>query len=173
MGRNTKTTQNSSVTTEPLGSQGSATTPKPKRRRNRSKKQRPTDIASLIVALNDGALDQRHTAARDALAVRDALSKEPRQVATALVRDALALDAVIMSRISAELLRPDSNLIDAFGNPHELIRVHWPDIRAGILRGSKALVELVGRKAANTGDGETASDITSIILEAQRDVDSH
>ena len=143
-------------------------------RRNRSKKRRPEDIPGLVAALNEGLLDQRTQAARDALTIRDALAREPRQVVVALVRDALALDAVIMSRISAELLRPDSNLIDAFGNPHEIIRRYWSDVRAGILKGSKALVELDERTASTDtgGNGEPGLDISTIILEAQRDVDS-
>ena len=161
MGRNTKNPANSPA----------PDTAKPrqrvkKERRNRSKKRRPDDIPGLVVALNEGLLDQRTQAARDALVVRDALARDPRQVATALVRDALALDAVIMSRISAELLRPDSKLIDDEGNPHELIRKHWPDVRAGILRGSKTLVELDHQapEYPAPSDGAAPLDISSIVL---------
>ena len=119
-------------------------------------------------------LDQRVAAARDILFLRDALARDPKLVATALVRDALALDGVIMSRISAELLRPDSSLVDADGNPHELIRKHWPDIRAGILRGGKILVELAaaGQTPAPGDAGSNEIVVSTLILEAQRDADT-
>lgn len=136
-------------------------------RRNRSKKRRPADVPGLIAALNEGMLDQRTAAARDALALRDALARDPKLVATALVRDALALDGVIMSRISAELLRPDAVLVDEFGSAHELIRKQWPDIRGGILKGGKALLEMErGERPPATGaDGtDGVQDITTIIL---------
>jgi len=158
----TETTPKESTGNTPDTGQRSATK---KRRRNLSKKRRPDDIPGLVVALNEGLLDQRTHAARDALAVRDALASDPRPVATALVRDALALDAVIMARISAELLRPDSKIVDESGQPHELIRLHWPDVRGGIIRGSKALVELAGRKASSAGDSGPGEDISTIILQ--------
>ena len=172
MGRNKKTTADSADANTPQARQRSGA-PASKPRRNRSKKQRPQDVAGIIAALNDGALDLRHTAARDALAVRDALKKEPRPVAAALVRDALALDAVVMARISAELLRPGSKIVDDAGNVHELISRYWPDVRAGILRGSKTLLDLerTADKATAPGDGHGPLDISAIILEAQADAD--
>ena len=157
----TAATSKERASTAPATGQRSATK---KRRRNLSKKRRPENVPGLIAALNEGTLDQRTQAAKDALTVRDALTTHPRQVATALVRDALALDTVIMQRISAELLRPGSKIVDDSGQVHELVRVNWPDVRAGILRGSKALVELAGRKASSAGDSYLGEDVATIIL---------
>jgi hypothetical protein len=170
-----KLTQTAHVT-----STGSAQTEQPQgklaqgRRRNASRKQRPTDVPGLIAALNDGALDQRHAAARDVLMVREALGSQPRPVAIAIVRQALALDAVVMQRIQAEVLKPDNSIVDANGNLHPLLVQHWPDVRAGIMRGAKSLMELDKKAAAaGTAAGGNSLDISSIILlEAQNDADT-
>ena len=148
-----------------------------KKRRNTSKKQRPDTIPGIIAALNDGSLDQRTQAARDYMTIRSALEAAPLQVAKTIVREAMALDVLLYSRIKEEMLKRDDlrHLFDDSGQPNELMRKLWPDVRAGILRGSKALVDLDERAAptAQSGADESGTlDISGIILEAQHDANT-
>ncbi len=151
--------------------------PKVKKERRSRAKKRPDDVPGLIVALREGDLDQRVQAARDALAVRDALAREPRQVAMALVRDALTFDAVVMSRLQTEILRPDLRIVDEAGELNPLISRHWPEIRNGILRGGKALVDLEakGTPAPASAQGkpgqDSVMDLSALVLAAATEAD--
>jgi len=161
------TTQHEQAT----GNLSESCTPSTKARKERpyrryQRKQRPKDVPGIIAALNDGSINLRHPAAKDAITVRDALAAQPREVAAALVRGALALDAVIMQRIQAEVLRPDTTIVDADGNLHPLLVTHWPDIRGGIMRGSKTLAEL-DKRAASTANTGTGGGIADIILASE------
>ena len=146
-----------------------------KERRNRSKKQRPADVPGLIAAISSNTLDQRTTAARDTLALRDTLAEHPEATVKALIRDALALDGVIMSRIAQEILRPDSVIVDDKGELNPLIIEHWPSIRNGVLKSGRELMRMEPQKPKpKSGDADDSAFDLSFILqeEAQRDADS-
>lgn len=134
-----------------------------KERRNRSKKRKPEDIPGLIAAIDAGVLDQRLSAARDMLALRDNLATQPQPVVEALIRDALAIDGVIMARLATELVKPGNSLLDANGELHPLVVKYWPEVRNGILKSGKALLSIEDKGTPPSDSG----DITSIILEAQ------
>lgn len=137
-------------------------------KRNRSIKRRPEDVPGLIVALKEDTIDLRTREAQDVLALRDSLAKDPEPVVKGLIRDALAIDGVIMSRIAAELVKPGNVILDGKGELNQLIAKHWPDVRGGILKSGRALlaVEKEGQPPA-TGEPDTMTDITSLIVAAQ------
>ena len=139
-------------------------------KRNRSIKRRPDTVPGLIVALREDTIDLRTREAQDVLALRDSLAKAPEPVVKGLIRDALAIDGVIMSRIAAELVKPGRTILDEKGELNQLITKHWPDVRGGILKSGRALlaVEKDGQPPA-TGNPDTATDITTLIIEAQRE----
>lgn len=137
-------------------------------KRNRSVKRRPEDVPGIIVALREDTIDLRTREAQDVLALRDALAQNPEPVVQGLVRDALAIDGVIMARIAAELVKPGSSILNADGELHPLITKYWPDVRGGILKSGKALVSLERETAPATGKTNASAapglDISTIIL---------
>lgn len=142
-----------------------------KERRNRSKKRKPTDIPGLIAAIDADVLDQRVSAARDMLRFRDALASAPEPVCKALLRDALAVDALIMSRLSAELVKPDADILNEFGELHPLVKTYWPEVRGGIIKGTKALLAMEPKadKAKDEADAEAMFDLSVILSNEAKD----
>jgi hypothetical protein len=136
-------------------------------RRNRSKKRRPDTVPGLIAALREDTIDLRTRTAQDVLSMRDSLARAPEPTVKALVRDALAVDGVIMARIAAELVRPDANILDEFGQLHPLITKFWPEIRAGVLKSGKALLDMEKGRTPATDDRQEEIDLTTLIVAAQ------
>ncbi len=145
------------------------------KKRCRSKKLRPQSAESLALAIQDNRLDNRTRAAQDMIALRDAIAQAPQEAAKGLVRDTLAANATIMTAVLRELTGPGVKLIGDDGAIHPLIAKTWPELQRATISAARVLASL---EREGTGqppiDGEQgAMDLSTLILEAQRNADSH
>lgn len=148
-------------------------TPKPKRSRNF--KIRPSEPDGLITALRSDQLDQRTRQAREVLAVRDATAADPYAVTLALARDVLSVNAVIVQNLARYLTGPNAQILDEKGNVHELVAKHWPEAQSMLLKAAREVRRMEaeqGRQPAQANGPDDATDLTSLIMEAQDDADS-
>lgn len=140
-------------------------------KKSRNFKIRPTEESGLVSALRSDNLDKRTRPAREVLGVRDATAAAPFDVTLALARDALSVNAVIMAAIARHLTGPDATLIDADGNPNELIVKHWPEAQRMVLVAAREVrrMEMEQGRKPDPSDTAAEKDLTTLILEAQRD----
>ena len=146
-----------------------------KPRPSESKKLRPQSSEGLALAIQQNRLDNRTRAAQDMVALRDAIASNPQEAAKGLVRDTLAANATIMTAVLRELTGPGVSIIGADGAIHPLIAKTWPDLQRATLSAARVLASLERDgtgQPATTDDKPSEIDISTLILEAQRDADS-
>lgn len=145
------------------------------KKRCRSKKLRPQSAEALALAIQDNRLDNRTRAAQDMIAVRDAIASNPQEAAKGLVRDTLAANATIMTAVLRELTGPGVKLVDDDGAIYPLIAKTWPELQRATISAARVLASLeresAGQPPTEGKQGEV--DITTLIIEAQGDADSH
>ena len=145
------------------------------KKRWRSKKLRPQSAEVLALAIQDNRLDNRTRAAQDMIAVRDAIASNPQAAAKGLVRDTLAANATIMTAVLRELTGPGVKLVGDDGAIHPLIAKTWPELQRATISAARVLATLeresTGQHVTDGRQGEI--DISTLIIEAQRDADSY
>lgn len=142
---------------------------KPKAKRSRNFKIRPSEPSGLITALRTNVLDQRTRPARELLAVRDATAADPFAVTLALARDVLSVNAVIVQSLARHLTGPDAQILDKDGNVHEIVVKHWPEAQRMLLQAARELrrMEAEQGRQPDLNKAPEERDVTAMILDAQ------
>lgn len=142
---------------------------------SQSKKLRPQSAESLALAIQENRLDNRTRAAQDMVTLRNAIAQAPQEAAKGLVRDTLAANATIMTAVLRELTGPGVSIIGEDGAIHPLIAKTWPELQRATISAARVLAALeregTGQPPTDGSQGEM--DISTLILEAQRDADNH
>lgn len=141
---------------------------KPKEKKRRNFKIRPTEPDGLITALRTNVLDQRTRPARELLALRDITAAEPFAVTLALARDVFSVNALIVQSLARHLTGPDAQILDKDGNVHELVVRHWPEAQSMLLKAARELrrmeMEQGKRPVPNNPDGDATIDLSAILI---------
>lgn len=130
-----------------------------------SREEQPDGILSTL------KMDMRTSTAKQLVAIREAITRNPAETASGLVRDLLAVNALLMREIVKEVAASDVRVVDDAGEIHPLIGKTWFQLQAGIVQSAKAIIQLETAAKHGTATarptGETGPmDISAVILEA-------
>lgn len=121
-------------------------------------------------ALQTIGLDMRTNTARQLLAIREAVAENPLQTASGVMRDLLAVNALLMREIVKEVAASDVRVVDDVGEIHPLIGKTWFALQGSLVQGCKTLMQLEAATRTTGGASKASADtgpldVSAVILE--------
>ena len=137
-------------------------------------------LVENVSAIQHGRIDCRTTRARRLLAIRQRLEDSTAATTAELLKDQLAVNAVIAEEVICYMASRDFEVMDTAGNINPILAKQWADSQRAILTSASALLRLGGgtapqktkqasmRKGTALPVGETmgdANDISALVLQ--------
>ena len=104
-------------------------------------------LVENVSAIQHGRIDCRTTRARRLLAIRQRLEDSTAATTAELLKDQLAVNAVIAEEVICYMASRDFEVMDTAGNINPILAKQWADSQRAILTSASALLRLGGGTA--------------------------
>ena len=104
-------------------------------------------LVENVSAIQHGRIDCRTTRARRLLAIRQRLEDSTAATTAELLKDQLAVNAVIAEEVICYMASRDFDVMDTAGNINPILAKQWADSQRAILTSASALLRLGGGTA--------------------------
>lgn len=146
--------------------------------RNRCKRDRPRTATELVQAIDSGRLDLRTAPAKRIMDLRAAIADQPVEAARGIIRDVLAVNMAISQAVTAELSKPDFQVLQKDGSLNPLLSGPWAETQKALIGAAKLLIQVetatTAQKSVRNDSGAVSGpvDVSALILEIDNEKDN-